>query len=146
MGGLSSCAQVLCTKFEWSVCQFVTSLKTVLQADESLHPSTPKQTTTQSQQFDPHHHQTSSVPSSHTAAPPSSSSEELRQLEEQEQRESLVAEALLKVQEGLVQGRKWLWDEAARKLGTLLSSPSAFEGEHFLQVVISWCLLLALAC
>lgn len=44
------------------------------------------------------------------------------------------AEALLKVQEGLVNGRKWLWDEAARKLGTLLSSPAAFEGEHFLQV------------
>lgn len=46
----------------------------------------------------------------------------------------VLAEALLKVQEGLVNGRKWLWDEAARKLGTLLLSPAAFEGEHFLQV------------
>ena len=45
-----------------------------------------------------------------------------------------MGEALLKVQEGLINGRKWLWDEAARKLGTLLSSPAAFEGEHFLQV------------
>ena len=45
-----------------------------------------------------------------------------------------MAEALLKVQEGLVNGRQWVWDEAARKLGTLLSSPSAFEGQHFLQV------------
>ena len=60
--------------------------------------------------------------------------EELRLLEEQEQQGMAIGEALLKVQEGLVNGRKWLWDEAARKLGTLLSSPAAFEGEHFLQV------------
>lgn len=63
-----------------------------------------------------------------------SMAEELRMLEEQEQQGMAIGEALLKVQEGLVNGRKWLWDEAARKLGTLLSSPAAFEGEHFLQV------------
>ena len=88
--------------------------------------STPRQ-----QPFDPYSQQPSA---SHNAAQSSPSPEELQQLEEQEQREGVTAEALLKVQEGLVQGRKWLWDEAARKLGTLLSSPSAFEGEHFLQV------------
>ncbi len=60
--------------------------------------------------------------------------EALQMLEQQEHAAMLQAEALLKVQEGLVNGRKWLWDEAARKLGTLLSSPAAFEGEHFLQV------------
>ena len=40
----------------------------------------------------------------------------------------------LQVQEGLAAGRRWLWDEAARKIGILLSAPSAFEGEHFQQV------------
>ena len=60
--------------------------------------------------------------------------EALQVLEQQEHAAMMQAEALLKVQEGLVNGRKWLWDEAARKLGTLLSSPAAFEGEHFLQV------------
>ncbi len=60
--------------------------------------------------------------------------EELRVLEEREREGMQLAEALLKVQEGLVNGRKWVWDEAARKLGTVLSSPAAFEGEHFLQV------------
>lgn len=65
--------------------------------------------------------------------------EELRILEEQEQQGMAMGEALLKVQEGLVNGSKWLWDEAARKLGTLLSSPAAFEGEHFLQVFLSAC-------
>ena len=40
----------------------------------------------------------------------------------------------LQVQEGLAAGRRWLWDEASRKIGILLSAPSAFEGEHFQQV------------
>ena len=62
--------------------------------------------------------------------------EALQVLEQQEHAAMMQAEALLKVQEGLVNGCKWLWDEAARKLGTLLSSPAAFEGEHFLQVRI----------
>lgn len=67
----------------------------------------------------------------HSANP----TEALQVLEQQEHAAMMQAEALLKVQEGLVNGRKWLWDEAARKLGTLLSSPAAFEGEHFLQVL-----------
>ena len=59
---------------------------------------------------------------------------------QQEERQSLEsAEALLKVQEGLTNGRKWLWHEAARKLGTLLSSPAAFEGQHFLQASTCLC-------
>jgi hypothetical protein len=42
--------------------------------------------------------------------------------------------ALESVAEGLAAGRRWLWDEAARKVSILLAAPAAFEGEHFLQV------------
>jgi len=41
--------------------------------------------------------------------------------------------ALESVAEGLAAGRRWLWDEAARKVSILLAAPAAFEGEHFLQ-------------
>ena len=46
----------------------------------------------------------------------------------------LWGDALLRVEEGLRAGRRWLWDEASRKAGTLIAAPSAFQGEHFLQV------------
>ena len=46
----------------------------------------------------------------------------------------LWGDALLRVEEGLNAGRRWLWDEASRKVGTLIAAPSAFQGEHFLQV------------
>ena len=46
-------------------------------------------------------------------------------------------EVLKVVQSGLVNGRRFLWDEAARKIGILLASPAAFEGEHFLQVSVA---------
>lgn len=46
----------------------------------------------------------------------------------------LWGDALLRVEEGLSAGRRWLWDEASRKVGTLIAAPSAFQGEHFLQV------------
>lgn len=46
----------------------------------------------------------------------------------------LWGDALLRVEEGLNAGRRWLWDEASRKAGTLIAAPSAFQGEHFLQV------------
>uniref|UniRef100_A0A1D1ZMS1 Coiled-coil domain-containing protein 132 n=1 Tax=Auxenochlorella protothecoides TaxID=3075 RepID=A0A1D1ZMS1_AUXPR len=39
------------------------------------------------------------------------------------------------VHAGLVAGRGLVWDEVARHVATLLSSPAAFEGEHFLQVM-----------
>lgn len=39
------------------------------------------------------------------------------------------------VHAGLVAGRGLVWDEVARHVATLLSSPAAFEGEHFLQVL-----------
>lgn len=39
------------------------------------------------------------------------------------------------VHAGLLAGRKLIWEEAARRIGVLLSSPAAFEGEHFLQVL-----------
>ena len=61
--------------------------------------------------------------------------QQLQRLQKEEKKNLETAEAMLKVQEGLTNGRKWLWDEAARKLGTLLSSPAAFEGQHFLQVM-----------
>lgn len=35
---------------------------------------------------------------------------------------------------GLVASRRLLWDESERKIIALLSSSSAFEGDHFLQV------------
>lgn len=37
------------------------------------------------------------------------------------------------VHAGLLSGRRLIWEEAARRIGALLSSPAAFEGEHFLQ-------------
>ena len=46
----------------------------------------------------------------------------------------LWGDALSRVEEGLGAGRRWLWDEASRKVGTLIAAPSAFQGEHFLQV------------
>lgn len=45
----------------------------------------------------------------------------------------LWGEALMQVEEGLNAGRRWLWDEASRKVGMLLAAPAAFQGEHFLQ-------------
>ncbi len=39
----------------------------------------------------------------------------------------------MQVEEGLKAGRRWLWDEASRKVGMLLAAPAAFQGEHFLQ-------------
>ena len=38
------------------------------------------------------------------------------------------------VYSGLVATRRLLWDESERKIIALLSSSSAFEGDHFLQV------------
>ena len=46
----------------------------------------------------------------------------------------LWSEALVSVAESMSSGRRWLWDEAARKVATLLAAPAAFQGEHFLQV------------
>ena len=40
----------------------------------------------------------------------------------------------MQVAEALSAGRRWLWDEAARKVAILLAAPAAFQGEHFLQV------------
>jgi hypothetical protein len=63
---------------------------------------------------------------------------ELAALEEKGREEASWGEALIRVSEGLSSGRRWLWDEAARKVGVLLASPAALEGEHFLQVRIRW--------
>lgn len=47
--------------------------------------------------------------------------------------QAVWGKALERVAEGLSAGRRWLWDEAARRVGILLAAPAAFEGEHFLQ-------------
>ena len=59
------------------------------------------------------------------------------ELEEVEARASDEAEwgaVLSAVHAGLLGGRALIWDEVARRIAVLLSSPAAFEGEHFLQV------------
>ena len=55
-------------------------------------------------------------------------------LEQQEREEVEWGEVLQVVHSGLVATRRLLWDEAERKIIALLSSSSAFEGDHFLQV------------
>ena len=60
--------------------------------------------------------------------------ERLEELEGKVAQEETWGASLARVEEGLQAGRRWLWDEASRKVGVLLSSPAAFEGEHFLQV------------
>ena len=48
---------------------------------------------------------------------------------------SVWSEALVSVAESMTSGRRWVWDEAARKVATLLAAPAAFQGEHFLQTL-----------
>lgn len=60
--------------------------------------------------------------------------EALVQVRQEHESEAVWGETLLKVSEALSNGRKWVWDEAGRKVSLLLSSPAAFQGEHFLQV------------
>ena len=60
-------------------------------------------------------------------------SEQLAGLEERGEEEEIWGQALFHVSEGLTAGRRWLWDEASRKISVLLASPAAFAGEHFLQ-------------
>ena len=55
-------------------------------------------------------------------------------LQVQEREEVEWGEVLHVVHSGLVTSRRLLWDESERKIIALLSSSSAFEGDHFLQV------------
>ena len=55
-------------------------------------------------------------------------------LQVQEREEVEWGEVLHVVHSGLVASRSLLWDESERKIIALLSSSSAFEGDHFLQV------------
>jgi hypothetical protein len=55
-------------------------------------------------------------------------------LAEDEELEMQWAELIGVVHGALVAGRRVLWDEVADRISMLLTSPSAFEGEHFLQV------------
>ena len=55
-------------------------------------------------------------------------------LQVQEREEVEWGEVLHVVHSGLVISRRLLWDESERKIIALLSSSSAFEGDHFLQV------------
>ena len=56
-------------------------------------------------------------------------------LQVQEREEVEWGEVLHVVHSGLVTSRRLLWDESERKIIALLSSSSAFEGDHFLQVI-----------
>ena len=58
----------------------------------------------------------------------------LQGLEGQEREEVEWGAVLHVVYRGLVATRRLLWDESERKIIALLSSSSAFEGDHFLQV------------
>lgn len=55
-------------------------------------------------------------------------------LQAQEREEVEWGEVLHVVHSGLMASRRLLWDESERKVIALLSSSSAFEGDHFLQV------------
>lgn len=55
-------------------------------------------------------------------------------LEERAREAEAWGAALTGVSQSLTEGRRRLWEEAARKLGALLAAPAAFQGEHFLQV------------
>ncbi len=57
-----------------------------------------------------------------------------QEVERAEEAEMVWGEVLQAVGGGLQAARSFLWDGASRKLSTLLASPAAFEGEHFLQV------------
>ncbi|KAL3152495.1 hypothetical protein ABBQ32_001530 [Trebouxia sp. C0010 RCD-2024] len=60
---------------------------------------------------------------------------EAQGLQRQEREEVEWGEVLHVVLSGLVASRRLLWDESERKIIALLSSSSAFEGDHFLQVL-----------
>ena len=59
---------------------------------------------------------------------------EVEELSARAEDEAEWGAVLRAVHAGLVGGRAQIWEEAARWLGVLLSSPAAFEGEHFMQV------------
>lgn len=56
-------------------------------------------------------------------------------LEDRERDEVEWGEVVRAGHSGLVATRRLLWDESERKIIALLSSSSAFEGDHFLQVL-----------
>lgn len=58
----------------------------------------------------------------------------MQALEDRERDEVEWGEVLHAAHSGLTASRRLLWDEAERKIIALLSSSSAFEGDHFLQV------------
>lgn len=59
---------------------------------------------------------------------------EMKEVETKASDEEEWGEVLRVVHAGLLAGRQLIWEEAARRIGILLNSPAAFEGEHFLQV------------
>lgn len=58
----------------------------------------------------------------------------MQALEVRERDEVEWGEVLHAAYSGLTASRRLLWDESERKIIALLSSSSAFEGDHFLQV------------
>ena len=76
----------------------------------------------------------SPLPLTHAPVGMTASLATVQGLEGQEREEVEWGEVLHVVYSGLVATRRLLWDESERKIIALLSSSSAFEGDHFLQV------------
>ena len=58
----------------------------------------------------------------------------VQELEWREAEEMEWGDLLRVSQRGLWASRRFLWDEAARNIAALLACPSAWDGDHFLQV------------
>ena len=58
-----------------------------------------------------------------------------QELEWREAEEMEWGDLLRVSQRGLWASRRFLWDEAARNIAALLACPSAWDGDHFLQVM-----------
>ena len=69
---------------------------------------------------------------------PLSDSQEPGSIAQQLESDTMWSEALVSVAESMTSGKRWIWDEAARKVATLLAAPAAFQGEHFLQARLSF--------
>ena len=58
----------------------------------------------------------------------------MQELEWREAEEMEWGDLLRVSQRGMWASRRFLWDEAARNVAALLACPSAWDGDHFLQV------------
>lgn len=59
-----------------------------------------------------------------------------QELELREAEEAEWGEVLRVTQRGVAGSRSLLWEEAAQKVAAMLSSPAAWDGDHFLQACL----------